>query len=329
MIILRQVNYSYPYLDQKEYNIISDIWYSGLKRAYKKNAGKIRRKINNKLFKTINENEDKLKDVSPRIIQNENVVNLDKKQATKLYKNAHDNLSASIRPLNTDPSYTNTRKANARKVYARKACAGNVKTKDAQNFYEKALKSNVIELDPKDKKDMLRTEFETLGNKKHQSRRAVNRIMGDKHPTDYSIFWSKKDGYEQLGHEMGHIENSKSKNPIRRWINKTANNPETRRKFEEEVGGSDKGIKDSIKNWAIGKIILQEEKNASKNSIKHLKEIGATPEQLDTAKKNLKDALETYKLRSKTYWMNPLYNATSIKGLKKKQVENRYYGIYL
>ena len=319
MIILRRVNYSYPYyFDQKEYNVISDILHSGIKRAYKKNAGKIRRKINNKLFKAINtNNEDKLKDVSFRIARNENVVNLDKKQGTKLYKDAHDNLNASIRSLNTHPSYTGTGRAYA----------SNIKTKDAQNVYEKTLKS--IGIDPKDNKDTLRTGFETLGNEKRQSRRAVNRIMGDKHPTDYYIFWSKKDGYEQLGHEMGHIENSKSKNPIRRWINKIANNPETRRKFTEEAGGSDKGIKDSIKNWITGKIILQEEKNASKNSIKRLKEIGATPEQLDVAKKNLKDALKTYKLRSKTYWMNPLYNATSIKGLKEKQVENHYYGIDL
>lgn len=48
MIIKRKHPINFP--EQKEFNIISDIYHSGIKRAYKKHVGKTRRFLGNKLI---------------------------------------------------------------------------------------------------------------------------------------------------------------------------------------------------------------------------------------------------------------------------------------
>lgn len=63
MIILKRQLYSYIEPEQREYNIISDLYHSGIKRTYKKNVGRIRRKVGDKLNKLKEETKSKYYEV--------------------------------------------------------------------------------------------------------------------------------------------------------------------------------------------------------------------------------------------------------------------------
>ena len=84
-----------------------------------------------------------------------------------------------------------------------------------------------------------------------------------------------KEGDAALAHELGHFENL-----IGTGLKKT---------LEEKARTS------KSKGWWKNQKDIWNEKNASKNALKMMKEAGYTKEELKTAKKGLDKALETYK----------------------------------
>ena len=69
MIIKRKHPINFP--EQKEFNIISDIYHSGIKRAYKKHVGKARRNIADKMGGLIRDQYKKNYDSTRRVIKSE------------------------------------------------------------------------------------------------------------------------------------------------------------------------------------------------------------------------------------------------------------------
>lgn len=88
MIILKRQLYSYIELEQREYNIISDLYHSGIKRTYKKNVGRIRRSIGNKLTDSATKQREKA-NRSAKVVENlEKLVKENKGLTDKLKSNA-------------------------------------------------------------------------------------------------------------------------------------------------------------------------------------------------------------------------------------------------
>lgn len=126
------------------------------------------------------------------------------------------------------------------------------------------------------------------------------------------IIHPSKSGTEYLGHEIGHIENSKTSNPIKKFINKIANDPKTRDDINTSailrLKDEGLGFKEAGKRFIKGNLVLAEEKNASKNSLRKLKKYGANKEDLKKSKENLKIGEDTYKDIVSSYYKVPLSN---------------------
>lgn len=102
--------------------------------------------------------------------------------------------------------------------------------------------------------------------------------------TKSQIFVSPEDGDEALGHEIGHQMNKVSKNPITRFISNS-----------NKYRAKDLSGKELVKQRIAEKLQVQEEKNASKNAMKLIKNSGAPKEEVKHAKDNLNAYLNTYK----------------------------------
>lgn len=128
-------------------------------------------------------------------------------------------------------------------------------------------------------------------------------------------------GEEKLAHELGHLENSKTKHPIS-WLNsKIANNESTRKGMRNTVDAQLNDTPDTktggwlrtLKRYLAAKSVNHEEKVASRRGIKILKRIGATPEELERSKANLKLDGDTYKPAGRIYWLTSLRNTVQPK----------------
>lgn len=114
-----------------------------------------------------------------------------------------------------------------------------------------------------------------------------------------------------LAHEIGHVINRKGK--LTKKISKindiTAPIYENSRFYR-------KGFKGAWKNYKDGTIQVIEESNASRNGLKLLKKSGATKEELEEAKRNMKDALEDYKLTRNISTKGSLYKTLKVPKIK-------------
>lgn len=146
--------------------------------------------------------------------------------------------------------------------------------------------SLVDELVPK---DFTPGETLTILNPPHVVTDLVNKLEGR---TEF-ISHPKYSGSERLAHELGHLENSKPlKHPIS-WLNsKLANSKKTRQGYADTVYDRDEippsGWGETMRRYIASKSINHEEKVANKRGIKILKKVGATPEELERSKVNLK-----------------------------------------
>ena len=78
----------------------------------------------------------------------------------------------------------------------------------------------------------------------------------------------------------------------------------------DSPGGRDnsKGLWKSVERFFKGKKVVNNEKNASENAIKLLKESGASENELKLAKESLDKSLESYKEEHKMYYKSPFIN---------------------
>lgn len=152
-------------------------------------------------------------------------------------------------------------------------------------------------------------------------KRFKNRIKNSVAKGEHQILHSSGSGTDFLAHEIGHIDNEKSKG-LRKLINKIGNDPDNRYNFQIALqGGKDdnSSIREGIKRFIKGKSIVQEEKNASKYALKKLKELGASNEELQQAKNNLKDALKSYQTGTSYYYTTPFRNKLRTPGKRGKK----------
>ena len=146
----------------------------------------------------------------------------------------------------------------------------------------------------------------------------------------YGIVHPKGKGAEVLGHEVGHVDNAESGKKkwdilgkIKKKINKVANDPMTRGEmniatyYENNDGAV--GLKEGAKRFLKKKAIDIEEGNASRKSLKFLKDSGASKDEIKIAERNLKLAGDTYKYGDKKYYKVPIMNKIQIPSRRPKE----------
>lgn len=124
------------------------------------------------------------------------------------------------------------------------------------------------------------------------------------------ILFKESSGNPALAHEIGHVINRNSKGKAAKIDREAENIIEEFHKPADSPGGRDnsKGLWKSVERFFKGKKVVNNEKNASKNAIKLLKESGASENELKLAKESLDKSLESYKEEHKMYYKSPFIN---------------------
>lgn len=263
--------------EQREFNALSDIYHSGIKRTFQKYAGRARRNVAGKIQNSIQ------KDIEGT----QNAVNTFMNSQAATIPNVEKGLIKDARNLNA-------RTMNIPLGFTNK-----------ENFvvHTKEMRNN--------------PQFSD-GIKSMKGERVGRKVMNAANKNDSIIFHPSGSGTSSLAHEVGHVENSKTRNPIRRVIEKVANSKGTRVDLQMGGGMNESGIKPALKRYITGKAVLAEERNASKAGLRMMKKHGATKEQLDEAKKLLDTAADTYKGSVNVNYKSPIYNWVQIPSRKNK-----------
>lgn len=278
------------YLEERRYNIISDLYHSGLKRTYKKNVGRLRSNIADSLSGKSLEHATNSRKAGIKFLQDERVKDEGVKKGV-IKKAIKDG----------DVRISRTKMDGLGGPYT----IGNKEAKETM------------------KTDAVKGELKAL-NKEKDYKKTMRSFDKEKHK--HQIFVPKGNGVEDLAHEVGHVENKKSKG-LRKKINDIANSPDTRIQFSQDtnnlswVGNHGKsGIGTALKDFGKSLIINQEERNATKAGLKIMKEAGATKEELKRAKDHLKSGAKTYEHSGKANLFNTLKNTVQIPSRKSEPV---------
>lgn len=291
MIILRDK----AYLQQREYGLKSDIVHSGIKRAGKKLIGRARKNIAGKLNKSIQKDLESIEQYN--------------KNSKSIYR-YNPNLESKLRD--------EAEKMGAPKIY---------RARFQNNSNESALIRNVGAEDVKKfaKYNKSPGQQKSLGNLAEDISKSNNKKVD-------GIFQPPESSSHNLAHEIGHYKNSKSKNPITNFISRKnlKNDGEIRKNSEKTInravnGNTDQeqintGIKSHIKNYINGKLIVSEEKNATKEGLKLIKKHGSK-EDVSVAKSALDEALEGYKAGSRVNWKMSIRDNIQLKSRRNKSIE--------
>jgi hypothetical protein len=259
-------------LKQKEYNIVSDLKYSGIKRALKKNIGRVRRNLAGKIDKSI---------------ENDLINKIE-------VENKGNNLSKALHNI---PETTNLAQQELKKIP------------------EKELE---LVIKPWNVTPEISSDYKTL-------------VI----PPNISA--------GELNHELGHIRNHKGTNGrLARTINRLGQTPESamdvgimdfikedpdiiikaKRKQSllamnpENAGIINKhlestSLSDSAKRLTRGKLLVQDEKNASKWSLKRIKK-NLSPEVFNLERERQRVANDTYKHTMRASSKIPIRNMIQI-----------------
>lgn len=129
--------------------------------------------------------------------------------------------------------------------------------------------------------------------------------MDPKKPRSRFVIFRGPYGDDVVSHELGHIQNATSLNPLKRLRNIINNRTSIRERLSKDTD-SIRG--DNLKKRGLGSIlsksledniILGEERLANKNALEILKKAGATPEELSKAERTLNLGYETYEHATK------------------------------
>ena len=127
---------------------------------------------------------------------------------------------------------------------------------------------------------------------------------------DHQIFYNKKNPVMDLVHEVGHIGNMVEGNRFQKKISSASKS--RRAHYNSAHYKKESGLKNALNQLLENKLILKEEKNASRRGLNIMKEAGATPKELEEAKKYLKTAEKSYEHGGKYHFLSTLGNTINI-----------------
>lgn len=269
-------------LRQKQFGLIKDIKSSGLKRTMKRNIGRLRNKIANSLTeKYIDE---------PTKIANDKFIK---------FELQNDKLT---NPIIEKRMLREANKRNARVLSGIQDLPADF------DLSRKEIRDQLHKIG-KDSREM--DSFFDNSNSGKRLDNKINNILKNK-KIKHVISYSPGTDVTGLAHEIGHVDNSMSKNPIKRLINKVSGDPNLREEFSNVSFDNRSGIRTGIKRYLKGRALIKEESNASKKGLDLLKKSGITKEEFNIAKKDLDNALNTYKTAGNNYYRIPLINKIQI-----------------
>ena len=128
------------------------------------------------------------------------------------------------------------------------------------------------------------------------------------------IFINDKTSVAGLAHEKGHLDNRKSESIYKSTISDLSN--VAGNLVRSTRVGKSVSTNNPIKSVIAGGIVNAEERNASRNAIRNLKELGLQGDQLSLAKKTLDSAYNTYKYDNRAKTKSVLANFVQIPSRK-------------
>ena len=140
---------------------------------------------------------------------------------------------------------------------------------------------------------------------------------------DYQIIHPVNSGTDKLAKDVGEIDNATPGIGINRKLKNIINKQSKKKKHVDEFFDSIKdldetsGILKGVSRFVKGSPVVKNELNSSKTGLKLLKESGMKKDDLEIAKKNLKDSDDFYKHGSKVFYKTPLLNSMKKKSKKK------------
>ena len=270
------------YIEEREYNIVSDLYHSGLGRTSKKVIGKVRRGLGAKIEKSIINDRNKLVSLSNRkneVITNDKVMNNLVNEANKR------NTSVLVRDKG-EASFDTSNIFSKNKI------------KEYKDSINKNLRNpNISEVDRKYLLDTLEE---------------VNELEKGRNIISYP----SNSGIETLSHELGHADNYLSKNKIKNYISRSYKDNKSS-VTPENVETSRGGLLNFINTYTKGKLELEEEKNATRKGLNLLKISGASKEEIKRSKDELNKSLESYNLGHKMNYKSSLRNTIQIPSRKR------------
>lgn len=164
-------------------------------------------------------------------------------------------------------------------------------------------KGNIISSN-KPSKDIDKNDIKIVSERYMKEDRPGPKLENASKSSTNIIFHPSGSGTEQLAHEIGHVMNRNSRNPI----SKAISNSEVSKYHNQTDMINKKGLLNIAKGYIKGKVKLHEESKATKKGLELMKELGASKEEMKIARKNLKDMENSYRSGSKLSYLYPLKN---------------------
>lgn len=275
---------------QKEFGLLQDISQHGLKRSSLKKLNHLRHYAADKVLESMVKDGKKIENLNNQILNSKKVPR-NKKVRSGIYREINKRSGGHISVSGLPQEFTGS----------------------PSSMYIPLKDANIPEIVPVDVvKDAIK--YTTTGKERTAFRKLAKRgkklnKKWEKGKMSGIISHEVKAGDDSLAHEFGHYLNTvgtKSERKISRQGGKL-NRVRRLTSNEERILDAKPTIKNTLATRKTGKVMVQEETNASEKALDLLKRNGATKEELDLAKKNLDLATETYKLSSKAATKAHLY----------------------
>lgn len=296
---------------QKEFGI-RDLFHPDIKRSLKKYIGRARKGMTLGLDISIVRDLEKYGNVSANFPHKLNDLKvLNKESRNNLYKKAHE-MNAKVHGIPSPlVGQASSSTVSTRVPLIKQAAEGrkSILGEDQEKLFDHAIRQGgglqVTFLGPK----LKGTDLKKAKKRFRKLTKDVNESRADN-----LILHEAKAGDSVLAHELGHIGNEKEGNFIRKKINEIANSQRVRSELN-----SDSGIiritGNPLKKFIEGKLVMAEERSASKRGFNYMKEAGYSPRDIEQAKKLLLDkggAIDTYKHITDARWKAALRNKIAI-----------------
>lgn len=271
-------------LEEREYNIVGDLYHSGLGRTSKKVIGKVRRGIGSRIEKSISNDIRKL----------DNSINKEDSYTKRdYYPRVKDNLSKEAKLRNSkvvDIEYDESLGGNRGDKFV-----NNRKVLESPEFKEILSIRDIA---------MMKGDISTY----NEADEVIKDILGGKNVIYHS--YKPTEGAEALAHEIGHADNYSSSNPIKRDIHRRSGG---KYKDLSLISGLDqKGVLRSVKNYLNGLLVVNEESNATRTGLDLLKKSGVDSDALKESSEILKNSLNTYRYGNNINSKYPIRNSIQI-----------------
>lgn len=166
-------------------------------------------------------------------------------------------------------------------------------------------------------------DFQEARKHKRPKIKDLDRFAERADNSDYLIVHERGDT-AGLAHEIGHIRNRESKNPITRKINKISeDNLDNIHDHTDLLDGNDEGsILKGVGNYFKQKAVIREEKNASKKGLNLLKKFKMDKKSRKNAKKDLDSALDSYKINGEISYKSPIMKKLQTPSERKESAKH-------